>query len=729
MKKINQKPYILALSIFFIFVSLFLFFLFQSRFINFVYRPYLVDYLMLVFTDNIKIDEKNNNLDFLLNDLQGIENKNIGVVSFDNLNSEKNIKSLASFADVIYLDIFSMPGQNEGNFSYFDNKFAISRPFEASAYISESTDIKVIYNNNEERLDFVFLGQPVEINGDLIKLNDIVIYTFEKIKEENLIKISDLVINLSDYNNNLFVPLNDLIGNGIRIYKFEGTNLLQDYNYSFEKGLWTDQAGDCSAYLSGTPQISMSLRSDASHRSSSLELSSSNHFACSFNSFPINLDKSKFYKLVFDYKNIEGEKVQYYYNLKNSQDEIQEKFGSFEASDSNWNTFEAIIDPQIQNPTEMSLYFYAPSEGSKKITNLYDNVKLYSFELVDEILLPKFDFPKNYGLFNWISLKNGINSFRYVNNEENFLDDYNYSFEKGFWGSEVQNCSNHLSGTPQISMSLRSDASHGSSSLELSSSNHFACSFNSFPINLDKSKFYKLVFDYKNIEGEKVQYYYNLKNSQDEIQEKFGSFEASDSNWNTFEAIIDPQIQNPTEMSLYFYAPSEGSKKITNLYDNVKILEIAPKEIYSYYLVSKSTDNKKENIGSISSLMINNLKTKISITEANSSIVIVYPKNYSRFWRIYPAKKYSQFFGFFANKIPAQNHFRINNELNGWIIEADSLCQNSNLCSKNPNGSYNINLVIEHDLNKFFNIGLVLFGIMIIISGYYFVKIKDERSN
>jgi hypothetical protein len=731
MKESNQKPYFFALTIFIVFILIVIVLLFQSRFISFTYKPYVINHLLLVFTDSDKLNEKNNNLDFLLSDLRNFqgEDKNVGVVSFDYLNSKKNISAIAPYADTVYLDIFSNWGLNKSNLSYFYNNFGISSPFEIRSYISESTKLKIVYKKNEKRLDFVFLGQPLEVNGNLVKLNDVIVFSSGIVGPESLIKISDLIINLSDYNNDLFVSMDDLIKHGVKNYEFQEINSFKDYNFSFEQGFWSDQVGDCSAYLSGSPEISMSLRNSATDGNTSLELSSSNHFACTLKSFPVSLDASKLYKLAFDYKNVEGQTVQYYYNLRNDLDQVQEKFDSFSAKNSEWNTFETIIDLQIQNPKELSLYFYAPSDGSRKITNLYDNVNFYSYELVGEFFLPKFEFPKNYGLFNWVSLKDGENTFRYVNYPDSFLKDYNFSFEQGFWEGEVSDCSNYLSRSPEISMSLRNSATDGDTSLELSSSNHFACTLKSFPVSLDASKLYKLAFDYKNVEGQTVQYYYNLRNDLDQIQEKFDSFSAKNSEWNTFETIIDLQIQNPKELSLYFYAPSDGSRKITNLYDNVRILEVAPKEIYSYYLVSKLAEKPSGSSGEIKSLMVNNWKTKVTLNKTTGPLMVVYPKNFSERWKIFPADGHSRLFGFFDKRIAKDNHFRINNHVNGWLIDTDSLCKIKNLCRNNNDGSYSIDLIIEHDFNRLFNLGLIIFGIVIMISGYYFIKIKNVSNN
>jgi hypothetical protein len=455
----------------------------------------------------------------------------------------------------------------------------------------------------------------------------------------------------------------------------------------------------------------MNLIDQATEGSKSLELSSENHFACTYFTFPINLEGNKLYKLSFDYKSLFGNKVQYYYNLANQDNQVQEKFGSLETVDSSWNQSVTFLQPEIKNSNSFSLYLYAPSSGSEKIVNLYDNVKLAAYQLAREVKAEGLNFPQTFGLANWLMLAEGDNEFDYVLSAKNLLAEYNSSFERGSWTKEVVDCSNYLEGSPKISMNLIDQATEGSKSLELSSENHFACTYFAFPINLEGNKLYKLSFDYKSLFGNKVQYYYNLRNELGQNQDKFETIQTKNNTWNNFETIIEPQIVSANNFDLYLYAPSDDSEKIVNLYDNVKLEEFAPKEIYSYYLLAKSNTDNQPIYKSISANNINRWQTQVEIKGVSNSFLLVYPRPYNNSWKLYfgRAKIYLSFLpSFFKPAVNQLFHYQIDNYRNGWWVDLNSWCLNQNYCQKNQDGSYNISLIIENDWNRSFVFALII---------------------
>ncbi len=713
--KFNIKILILVLLILFL---LLLTLSFVGRKANLSYQPYLADEIFLVFADNQENLGQLNNLDFLVTDLQKLKNigKNPAVITFNKLNEKKDIGSLLPWANNIYIDIFSNP-QDTGSVSKFKNLFNINQPLELKSHLTEDNYLKIFYDQKDRRVNFILVGEDLKINKELIKLNDLTIFTIENIEPKSILKIGNMVIDLISYQNDSFLTLDFLLKNNILTYTADNNNLLASENYSFEKGLWGQAASDCSAYLPGDPDLSMSLKSDATNGKTSLELASKNHFACSLKTFPLKMENNKLYKLSFDYKNVTGGKVQYYYNLRNDLEEKQDKFGSFEAGDNNWHTFETLIDPQIEKINNFDLYFYAPSDGSSNIVNLYDNVKLESFSLTREETLPAINFPENYSLSNWVKLTADENTFAYPSLAKNLIENFNYSFEAGLWNNQVADCSDYLAGNHDLSMSLKSDATNGKTSLELASKNHFACSLKTFPLKMENNKLYKLSFDYKNVTGGKVQYYYNLRNDLEEKQDKFGSFEAGDNNWHTFETLIDPQIEKINNFDLYFYAPSDGSSNIINLYDNVKLAELAPKGIYSYYLYARTDSRTDNQMKKIDTKIINTRKNIVVLKEINNPVFLVYPKKYDSHWNAYLfPKNYSAGAGskkpgflanFFLKTIDQKYHFQVNNYSNGWLIDPKRLCAKENRCQKVDDNTYDIYLIIEHEFNKFINFSLI----------------------
>jgi len=62
----------------------------------------------------------------------------------------------------------------------------------------------------------------------------------------------------------------------------------------------------------------------------------------------------------------------------------------------------------------------------------------------------------------------------------------------------------------------------------------------------------------------------------------------------------------------------------------------------------------------------------------------------------------------FKEPIAEDIHFQVNNYSNSWWIDIEDLCESKNLCIKNLDGTYNIELVIENKNLKLFYLGLLI---------------------
>ncbi|MFA5021561.1 MAG: hypothetical protein WC508_00560 [Patescibacteria group bacterium] len=727
MKRNKRKIYFkLVIALLVLTFLAYLVFLLAAKQINFSDQAYVARNISLVFTDqNVSAQEPK--LDFLIADLKNISKtvSNSVVVQVNPFDQSKLINLLLSQANNIYIDIFTNKIANNLSQATFTNKFNITLPFEVRSYLTKDNDLKIIYNRETRLVKLILAGQNFQINDSILKLNDLTVFQIDNIDRDSIIQIGDLFIDLSSYKNNLATSIANLLNGNVKNYKVDSLNLLAKNNFSFETGAWTSQVADCSAYLGGQPAINMSLENDATNGKKSLALTAQNHFACSYFTFPVNLNKNKIYKLSFDYKTLKGNKIQYYYNLKNTVNLVQEKFGSIKTLDSSWHNLVTFIKPEIDLANRFSLYFYAPSDGSETLTDLYDNVALDSYGLVKEIPVSGLNFPKNYGLANWLVLAPGQNSLSYLSLSTNLLNNFNYSFEQGFWTKQVQDCSNYLPGQASIGMSLKNNGTNGKKSLALASQNHFACSYFTFPVSLQRDKLYVLSFDYKTVAGNKIQYYYNLQNDLWQQQEKFESVESSNDSWNKFETIINPQIENSNSFSLYFYAPSDGSKTLINQYDNVRLQEFAPKEIYSYYLYAQQNLAKPFSLKSIETIQLNRWQSRIKLTAAKGSLLLVWPPAYNLSAKLYlvqnqQANWLNQLANLTKQSINDNLHFQVQTDSNGWLLNIDSLCQNSKVCQKNLDGTYDVSLLVQNDFYKFSYLFFWLTLTILVLAAIYF---------
>jgi hypothetical protein len=90
--------------------------------------------------------------------------------------------------------------------------------------------------------------------------------------------------------------------------------------------------------------------------------------------------------------------------------------------------------------------------------------------------------------------------------------------------------------------------------------------------------------------------------------------------------------------------------------------------------------------------------------------------------------------GFFNGWVPFvkpdtisdDHHFELNGLLNGWYIDIDEHCKQKNLCTQNPDGSYDIELTLEFFPQRWFYLGLLISGTTLVgcigYLGYDFIR-------
>ena len=59
-----------------------------------------------------------------------------------------------------------------------------------------------------------------------------------------------------------------------------------------------------------------------------------------------------------------------------------------------------------------------------------------------------------------------------------------------------------------------------------------------------------------------------------------------------------------------------------------------------------------------------------------------------------------------AVAVPEKNHLKINNFMNGWLVDPSKFCESS--CKKNSDGSYDMTLEMEFGPQRWFYMGSVI---------------------
>ncbi len=738
--------------------------------------------------------------------LKDISSEGGGILdgSFD----KKNYRPVIGQSREVFLTL-----GNKGDKWLFNNGGGSDLNFYLEKNINRDTYLQITYDETQRKLNFVLPRREIIIKDSPGVINEKEFFSLDNIAADHLLRFNGRFLDMFDrVGTNLSVE--DIENKEIMVFKPTRDVLSDNESISFENGLWQKEPGDCSNKLEGVPEIMQEVVFDATEGYTALKLSSVNHHACTNKTFPVQIQSDKIYRLSFDYKNITGEDIRYYYKLHNENNIISSGFASAEtinAKDDKWHTYSIVIDPEkikenfvypeydnkegqedllasnegvsntnvgdpIKSIKYIDLYLYAPSDGSKEVTNLYDNIQLKEYSLSET---RKIDIgsliDKDIVLAKDIFLDLGENDFGYVVNKSNLIDSEDASFESGLWQEKPGDCSDTRPGDPDLGVRLSLDASDGNQSMELSSKNHFACVSKTFSVEILEGMRYKLQFDYKNIRGGKVMYYYNLR-SGDQQDSHSEMIQVRDSNWHIYEKIIDPEISDIKSISIFFYASSDGSQEVDNLYDNVRLTEYQPKDIDSYYLHATQQVDESPKLRSVEYKAVNHWKEQVVLHGVKNSFLLVYPEQYSENWKAYPIKfedkrqknlnplgNYSvsdvesnrqatkseaqgmidqklisasgnefiskNFDGSIRNDnlpnghfwetwgkatIPEDTHYKINNYSNSWWINVDDLCKNRNICKKNDDGTYDILLVVENDFNRYFYMGFIVIGIIFV---------------
>jgi len=151
-----------------------------------------------------------------------------------------------------------------------------------------------------------------------------------------------------------------------------------------------------------------------------------------------------------------------------------------------------------------------------------------------------------------------------------------------------------------------------------------------------------------------------------------------------------------------------------------KIVYISANETAELKNITKIVEINKKSI--ISSKKINPTKYLLKINNGQEILPIVFSETYHGSWRIYTNDS------LFAKPILTK-HFVANTFANGWLIDLNEICEkNSEICTKNIDGSINLTLIIKFDQQKTTETYFIISTILIIISSIYLIYKKHAKS-
>lgn len=277
----------------------------------------------------------------------------------------------------------------------------------------------------------------------------------------------------------------------------------------------------------------------------------------------------------------------------------------------------------------------------------------------------------------------------------------NPSLEQGLWRDQVGDCYAY-GGKAEINMrGNKEDKTDGAQSLQLEAQSHVACSGpDGIPVQAEQN--YLLGFDYKSVNGRFAAYHVSF---DDEAHTSFFKrLKDTKGEWGSVAKNIEvPPGARTMKVLVYAYPDTANIGTGVARYDNFQ-LTATPKLQNKFYLLSEPKQvlqQPKE----VNYKVINPTKTEIHIKGAQSAFYLETKESYSPRWNLGlddPNAKSWWPFGHQAS-VSEENHIKVNNFMNGWLVDPSKLCQSS--CTQNSDGSYDLTLVMEFTPQRWLYIG------------------------
>jgi len=181
----------------------------------------------------------------------------------------------------------------------------------------------------------------------------------------------------------------------------------------------------------------------------------------------------------------------------------------------------------------------------------------------------------------------------------------------------------------------------------------------------------------------------------------------------------------------HFYIPN----KVVNVNNNIK--NLLGKQYRKYFndkvgFFDKNIKILSGNFQTLSFIKVNPIKYKVKVSNASGSFPIIFSETYNEYWKMYIKNQKSNKSYFDNNKnkevgdsllsdnnffetltkepLPKSSHILANGYANSWLLNTDKLCSVPNNCIKNPDGSYDFEVVVEFWPQRLFYFGLFISG-------------------
>jgi hypothetical protein len=449
--------------------------------------------------------------------------------------------------------------------------------------------------------------------------------------------------------------------------------------------LWTEQVENCVPYGSEKPNIDIGETLSGTEKQPVMGLFAKDHAACTGpGALPVNAGK---YLLQFNYQASHAQLVSYRlgYNLPNQAPVTKD----IAVADGAWHLYQKVIDvPQGATELTLTLIGRPSNQMNQQAATLIKGVSVQSLQQVLVVNAETGNFQK-------IATPANPNQSYAIDTRQAVNIVPNPSFEKGLWQKKVDDCDAY-DANADLKMSLSNVASDGKQSLQLDAKRHVACTSEG-AISVQGGKAYLLQFDYQSPNAATANYAISF---DDEKHTRISeSIDITDAKWHTYTKQIQVP-QNARYVTIAVFAHSdENSKSIyyTNRYDNFKLQQVPDVKQRFYEVSDASVAMTKPK--SVSFKNIDSTHKQVSIQGASGPFILLMSEEYNGHWKLL----------FNDKKATTSPHFKVNNFENGWFVDPAQLCKlDPHACRQNADGTYDVSLSVQFDVQKLMNLGLIV---------------------
>ena len=288
----------------------------------------------------------------------------------------------------------------------------------------------------------------------------------------------------------------------------------------------------------------------------------------------------------------------------------------------------------------------------------------------------------------------------------------NPSLEQGPWQKQVSDCYSYGAGGTISMHTTKDDKSNGAQALQLEAQSHVACTGpNDIPVQAGQN--YLLGFDYKSLHGQFAAYYVSFDDKAN--TSFFKRLDDSQGDWATVtKNITVPPGAHHLKVLLYAYPDTAGINTGIARYDNFQ-LTATPNVQNRFYVVSTPQQTLQQP-KKINYNVSDPTKTTVHIEGARTPFYLETKESYNPRWSL-------RLDG--GASVSDQNHVKINNYMNGWLVDPAQLCQAS--CKHNSDGSYDLTLVMKFTPQHWLSVGGAMSAFTLAATIGYFVYEKKRR--